>query len=286
MTEPAMPAYGPNKRRTERVLLRIPIEISGENDAGEPFKEKTCTLVINRDGARVALRAHVRPGSLVNVKNLLSALSARFRIVGPLGRSLGEGPEWGVECLQPLMEFWGISFPEKGAVAQEPELVDALLECTACRSQELAQLTMVQYRTASRESVSRPCAKCGRATPWRFPSGEAGKGTAISTGPSGGEAASLAEREEDRRGAKRLTVKLPVRIRLQDGREEISTTENISKTGLCFASSLGMKPHDLIYVTVGYSPGGTEHEIPGEVMWRKELDDAGRALYCVHLQQS
>ena len=104
--------------------------------------------------------------------------------------------------------------------------------------------------------------------------------------PATGAPASEAEQEKDRRRAKRLTVKLPVRIRLQDGSEEVTKTENLSKTGVCFASGLSMRPGDRIFVTVGYAPGGSESEIAAVVRWRKELDEAGRALYGVHLEQS
>jgi hypothetical protein len=286
MPQPVTPASGQNKRRTERVLLRIPIEVSGEDSNGESFKEKTFTLVINRHGARVALRARVQPGTLVTVKNLQSTLSARFRIVGPSGRSLGEGPEWGVECLQHGIDFWGISFPEIGGTSPEPELVDSLLECSMCRSRQLAQLTLQQYRAANQASVRRECAKCGKSTEWRFASEEGQKGMGASARPATGAPASEAEQEKDRRRAKRLTVKLPVRIRLQDGSEEVTKTENLSKTGVCFASGLSMRPGDRIFVTVGYAPGGSESEIAAVVRWRKELDEAGRALYGVHLEQS
>lgn len=286
MPPPMTPTSGPDKRRSERVLLRIPIEISGEDTDGKAFKEKTFTLVINRDGARVALRANVQPGTLVTVKNLQSSLSARFRIVGPSGRSLGEGPERGVECLQHGIDFWGISFPAKSVTSPQPELVDALLECSSCRSRELAQLTMAQYQAASQASVRRACAKCGTSTKWKFTSGEGPKGVEASASLATGKPASETDRGKDRRREKRLTVKLPVRIRLQDGSEEVTKTENLSKTGVCFASGLSMKANDRIFVTVGYSPGGSEREIPAEIMWRKELDEVGRALYGVRLQHS
>lgn len=286
MPQPAMLPTDQSRRRTERVLLRIPIEISGEDLEGVSFKEKTYTLVINRNGARVALHANVQPGTVVTVKNPQTSLSARFRIVGPTSRSLGEIPEWGAECLELGVDFWGISFPEKGGRAPQPELVDALIQCAVCQSQELAQLTMDQYRAASQAPVRRPCAKCGKVTEWQFASKEAREGTVSPTKPSTGGTPSPSEQGEERRVAKRLTVKLPIRVRLQDGREEVTKTENLSKSGICLASSLNMKPGDRVLVTVGYTPGGKESEIPAEVMWRRELAEAGGALYGIYLQQS
>jgi len=285
MGEHAMPATPQSRRRTERVLLRIPIEISGQDVKEKSFKEKTHTLVINRNGARVALHASVRAGTLVTVKNLQTALTARFRIVGPSTRSLGETPEWGVECLEHGLDFWGISFPDAGERSSHPEPVDALMQCSGCQSQELAQLTMVQYRAASQAAIRRPCAQCGKVTEWRFGPKEAGRGTAAPTTPSARETRSPNELGEERRGSKRLTVKVPVRIRRQDGSEEVTKSENLSKTGVCFTAGLDMKTSERIFVTVGYSPDGSGSEIEAEVMWRREVDEAGRALYGVHLQQ-
>jgi hypothetical protein len=285
MGPPLTPAGIPSKRRTERVLLRIPIEISGQDVKERSFREKTHTLVINRDGARVALRANVRPGTLVTVKNVQTAIAARFRIVGPSTRSLGETPEWGVECLEHGLDFWGISFPETGGVLPPPESVEALVQCAGCQAQEMAQLTLEQYREASHATVRRPCAQCGKVTQWRFGPKEARKGRAAPAMPSSQGAPSQGEPGEERRRAKRLTVRVPVRVRLPDGSEEITKSENLSKTGVCFAANLKMKASDLIYVTVGYSPDGSGSEIAAEVVWRREVDESGRALYGVHLKQ-
>jgi hypothetical protein len=286
MAQPTISAANQSRRRTERVLLRIPIEISGQDVKEKSFKEKTHTLVINRDGARVALHASVRAGTLVNVKNLQTALAARFRIVGPSTRSLGETPEWGVECLEHGLDFWGISFPEKGGTLPRPESVDALVQCAGCQAQEMAQLTLEQYRGASQGAVRRPCAQCGKVTEWRFGPKEARKGTAAPAKPASRGAPSKSERGEERRADKRLTVRVPVRVRLPDGSEEVTKSENLSKTGVCFSASLKMKTSDRIFVTVGYSPDGSGSEFAAEVLWKRELDEAGRALYGVHLKQS
>ncbi len=279
------PAGIPSKRRTERVLLRISIEISGQDVKERNFREKTHTVVINRDGARVALRANVRPGLLVTVKNLQTGTAARFRIVGPSTHSLGETPEWGVECLEHGLDFWGISFPDTGGVLPPPESVEALVQCAGCQAQEMVQLTLEQYREASRATMRRPCAQCGKVTPWRFGPKEAPKGRAVPATPPPQGAPSLGEPGEERRRAKRLTVRVPVRVRLPDGSDEITKSENLSKTGVCFAANLKVKAGDLIFVTVGYSPDGSGSEIPAEVVWRREIEESGRALYGVHLKQ-
>jgi Tfp pilus assembly protein PilZ len=81
-----------------------------------------------------------------------------------------------------------------------------------------------------------------------------------------------------------MAVKLPVGIRLPDGSEETSITENVSKSGLCFACNLEMQIGDRVYVTVGAGAPGEERDIPARVMWRRPAKDKGRAFYGVKLE--
>ncbi len=105
-------AKGESGRRTERILLRIPIAVLGKGAGGKPFREKTHTLVINRHGASILMKHELQPGDRVEITNLQNQRSAPFRVVGKVGNPLGEGPEWAVECLDPKVSFWDIFFPE------------------------------------------------------------------------------------------------------------------------------------------------------------------------------
>jgi hypothetical protein len=287
MSENVTPKTEEHKRRSERVLLRIPIEVKGTDAEGKPFTEKTFTLVINRHGARIALNTPVQAEARITITNRQSAMSCPFRVVGRTSKSLGEGPEWGVECLQPGVNFWGISFPEKVAAPAAQEVIDALVECAACGSRELAQLTLEEYRAViTQGSVRRDCPECSGMTDWRFGFVEAEPEEPVPAQPSASAPTSPAATGAERRRAKRLTIKLPVRIRLQDGSEEVARTENLSKTGVCFSSSLLIRPRDRILLTVGYTPGGSEEEMPARLVWRREIEGGGKALYGVRLEES
>jgi hypothetical protein len=277
------------RRHSERVLLRIPIEVKGKDPAGKMFKEVSSTLVINRDGARITLKQAVRVNDRLTITNLRSQTSCPFRVVSQGGQSLGEGPEFGVECLERNVGFWGIEFPEKpGAKVTKPpeqEVVDALIECSVCRFRELAQLRMAEFRTLSEHSsLSRTCIKCEVATEWRFSSADGGGGRATSSpGPILEKAAAGGA---ERRRAKRMMVKLPVRIRLINGKEEVTRTENLSRTGVCFISEQTMTVGQAIHLTVGYEPGKNESEIGAEVMWSQPVAGTSRTVYGVHLEET
>jgi hypothetical protein len=274
-------------RRTERVLLRIPIEVKGKAADGKAFSEKTFTLLLNKDGARIGLKAAVRPKDELTITNLQTKESCPFRVVERTSDKLGDGaPEWGVECLEPEVNFWRINFPRKSAGPVQPELVDALLECSKCQSRELAQLALEQYRTlAGQSAITRVCAKCGGETQWGFGFVEAEPDEAFPTQPAQSPEPSVEEPGAERRRAKRVTVKLPVLIRLADGREEVARTENLSKTGVCFGSDLKMQKGDVVRLTVGHSPGGNEAEVTGRIVWRRPAEGTQRLLYGVHLDE-
>src|SRR3989442_4420503 len=99
------------KRRTERILLRVPIEVNGTGADGKPFTEKTYTLVVNRHGARVRLKRAVRPNDQVTITNPRPKMACPFRIVAKATDLLSHGPEWGREGLVPRANFGGSNLP-------------------------------------------------------------------------------------------------------------------------------------------------------------------------------
>jgi hypothetical protein len=262
-------------RRSERVFLRIPIEIVGKDAEGKEFREKTFTVVINRHGARISAQRSLFADQQITITNLHNGASCPFRVVGQAGRSLGEGAEWGVECLEPSVEIWGISFPGPAASPSEAERVDALLECSECQSRELAKLSVEEYHTlASSEVIHRRCWKCNQTTAWRFGAAEADT-EAIPGSANGGA---------ERRRARRHTVRLPVRVRLENGQTTTARTENLSRTGVCFVSEVAMEPGQLIQLTLGYGSGGHQEEVTAKVVWRRRIEGTNRLAYGVQLE--
>lgn len=275
------------QRRTERVLIQIAIEVKGRDAEGRPFSEKSRTVVINRNGARIGLRTKVRPETRLTITNLQNQLTCPFRVVGQVQKTIGLVPEWGVECLEPQANFWGIVFPEKVAAREPGEMVDVLVECTVCQTRELAQLRLDSYRGLATQSVlSRECSKCLDSTDWRLCFIEEDESTGAIGAPAVKEKTLLRPAGIERRRAKRLTAKLPLRVRVAGGIEEITRTENLSKTGVCFYSRLEILTGDRVLLSVGYAPGSGERDLKARIVWGRSVGGDEQFLYGAQLEES
>jgi hypothetical protein len=102
-----------NRRRTGRVVIRIPVEVQGIAQDGSGFRESTHTGVIGGFGAMLRTSKALEIGTEVLITNRFSQQTARFRVVW-VGEQLPDGFwEIGVEALQSLDDFWGVRFPSK-----------------------------------------------------------------------------------------------------------------------------------------------------------------------------
>ena len=273
-------------RRSERVLLRIPIRVEGKDTQGDPFNELTYTLVVNQSGGLIVVAHLMPPGAVIKITNLNNQISCFFQVVMRSTRSLSGTPEWGVKCLDPELEIWGVHFQDKAEEPAQEGLIHVLLECRECAYREMTALTVEQYRRlVSYSSVARPCPRCDFPRDWTFSVVDNGPEKPSPTLPATSISDLAAQRELERRQEKRLGVKLPLGIRLQDGSEETSTTENISKTGLCFACDLEMEVGELLHVRVGLDSPDEQREISARIMWRRPAKDKGRAFYGAKLEK-
>jgi hypothetical protein len=264
--------------------LRIPIEVEGAGADGQAFRESTFTLVINRHGARICLTNSPRPGDRVNIADLQNQIACPFRVVGPTGKSSGAWPEWGVECLDPDINFWGVYFPPKAEGLDRPDAVDALLECTTCHFRELTELSLGEYKDlVAHASLRRECHHCDTATAWKFSSAQYDFDEVAPPAPS--EKMPRVGRAMEKRREERLTARVPVRLRTSDGREELTRTEDLPKTGACFESELSLKEGDRIHLTLGERSENAGRQVAARVVWRKLLENSPRSLYGVSLEE-
>lgn len=267
------------QRRSERILLMIPVEVEGIDVNGVSFTERTRTFSINRNGAFISLKNVPQQGDDISVTNLGNRQTCVFRLCESGKDPSGAITAWGIECLEPEVNFWQIRFPEKPPEPlPERRTIAVLIVCGACRTREVADLTVPQYHEMlAKEWMTRDCPDCARPTEWKFILVESAE-----TGP--GESPSLPSGEENRR-SKRIVAKLPILLRHpEDGQVEEAVTENISRTGVCCAAAMELNAEQVILLT--FEPGSdNQEEIPARIMWRRPMGEGRKTLYGIRLER-
>ena len=106
------------RRRSMRVLLSVPIQVSGKDKEQKDFAEETRTLVVNAHGALISLAAKVLAGQQITVDNKATQRTMNCRVVY-LGNPAAGKIQMGVEFVEACPSFWQIDFPPDDWVVPE-----------------------------------------------------------------------------------------------------------------------------------------------------------------------
>jgi hypothetical protein len=268
----------PQRRRSDRVQLTIPLRMIGLDDAGLPYEISVHTTCVNRDGARVFSTRPLWPGQKVRLVNPLRRREAEFRVVGRVSPPVEHGGEWGLECRTPGANIWGINFPDRIETGE----AKALLECHTCHEVAMTELSLVEVDVLETSGIlSKPCRKCAASTPWGYPEKLLAMGAPpdeFASRPTG--QAAVASRRE-RRQHRRLSLQLPVRIRDYRGRVEVTRTEDVSKSGFCYASQENYYAGEGLLTVCPYSPSGQNIEIRAFIVRSQLVSGSSRKIYGV-----
>jgi PilZ domain len=99
-----------SRRRTQRVLMRVRVRVSGQSSAASRFDEETHTLAINAHGASIPLSKPVSKGQRLELSNVATGDRAEC-IVAYIGQRQGGHMEVGVEFILASPKFWHVVFP-------------------------------------------------------------------------------------------------------------------------------------------------------------------------------
>ena len=106
------------RRRSMRVLLSVPISVSGKDATGKEFKEEARTLVVNAHGALISLATPVTAGQQIRVLNKATSQNLVCKIVYVGAVQAGKA-QMGIEFEKPSPSFWQIDFPPEDWVVPE-----------------------------------------------------------------------------------------------------------------------------------------------------------------------
>jgi hypothetical protein len=99
------------KRRSQRLILRVPVVAYRPPTLGPSFSEGTHTLVVNAHGALINLTSKVAADQKLFLKHALSGEEQECRVVFTRGNSTIGPTEVGIEFRKPAPSFWQIAFP-------------------------------------------------------------------------------------------------------------------------------------------------------------------------------
>ena len=117
---PITPANSGARRRSQRVLMQVPLRLRGVDAQGRNFEEFTETLAINAHGALVLLEARVTSGSVIQVRHNKTQEEQECHVVF-LGPVRGGKAELGLEFTVPRPSFWRVAFPPEDWSPKHPE---------------------------------------------------------------------------------------------------------------------------------------------------------------------
>jgi hypothetical protein len=101
------------RRRSSRVLIRIPVKIFSSGTQGLPLDTSAEAIAVSRFGALLRVPYSPALGSQIEVLNGLSQETREFRVIRVSEPSSDGLFELGVEILYPTRNFWGIQFPDE-----------------------------------------------------------------------------------------------------------------------------------------------------------------------------
>jgi hypothetical protein len=108
----------PGRRRSMRVLLSVPINVTGKTKDNEDFSEDARTLVVNAHGALISLAVKVAPDQKIIMSNKSTLKSQECRVVYVGNTPVGK-VQMGIEFISPCPSFWQIDFPPDDWVVPE-----------------------------------------------------------------------------------------------------------------------------------------------------------------------
>ncbi|MGD0695399.1 MAG: PilZ domain-containing protein [Terriglobia bacterium] len=261
------------RRRSDRILSPVRIQVIGNDMSGVSFAEETTTVTFNQQGARISLIHSLLLDDIILIKNLENRIEEEFRVVGAFQQVFGDRREWGVEALNPSSNIWGVEFsqPAEGLSA------NVLIECAACKKAAQSALSSIEYDVLLATGlISRHCDRCGEYTRWR-PSQQPLTADMVVSG------AKQPPAQGERRKVRRLKLNMRIRVRNSWGVTDVCQTRDVSKAGLSFISTQVFQVRDEIYVTLPFTDQAVPVETKSKVVW-SAVGSSGRFYGVAYLK--
>lgn len=264
-----METSGFEKRRSDRLGVKIDVRVKGVDPNGETVEYEGSAAGLNRHGARIKIPWPLDCGHPVRVRTIQKkSRQAEFRLV-PIVSPQSDVGDYGIECLDEKENLWGIEFPDTGQ--KEGEDARVLLECGVCHSMALYSMSLLEIdalRTIG--MVAKPCRTCKAESPYQY---------ADLISLEGESNWMLSPAKPVDRAHPRVYMQLPVEVRNSSGEVERTRTENISKSGFCFSSELKFHRGERVKAVFPFDPITRRTELGARIIRARSIAGSRRKFY-------
>src|SRR5258708_431260 len=220
------PSLENNHRQSDRVVLTLPIRVSGVRGNGKDFFEDGQTVDISRQGATIKVSRELFAGEIVKVLRLDGVgTEATAQVVGRVEGG-SEDCVFGLTVLDPdAVNPWNVVFP---AVADmDKPVLRAFLRCVDCDRTEVAYLGEFEADLfLYHHCISRMCEHCGGFTIWNRPNGRTFAGPTATVAPG----------TQNRWSHGRIQLEAVGCVRRPGRGNEVVVVKDLARGGLSFYS--------------------------------------------------
>ena len=255
-------------RRSDRVNLRMPVEVTWQTGTGVDRKQSAETLLVSRNGGVLQLGDKLLTGQDLVLRRRGEGdyvKSTRARIVAEIDKQ-PSGFLYAFAILEPQSDFWEIEFPAPNT--DDEALARLLMECGFCQRREVVYLNELELKSFEiRKCVARVCRHCDAPAIWieAQPDGRS---------PVGSAPAPIEERVVPRRNRTRVKARVLACIRRRGFQEEVAVCEDLSKGGIAFRSRNEYPEGTRVEVAVPFTPGASAIFVPIRIVFSQAIPSA------------
>jgi hypothetical protein len=257
-------------RQSDRITLRLPVEVSWLVANGVVEKEMAQTLLVSRNGGVLRLPQKLTAGMELTLRRQTEGdrcKTARARIVAEIDHETA-GFLYAVHFTETGNDFWEIAFPPLHK--SQEALARLLMECSFCERREVVYLNELELKSfEARRLVARLCPHCHAPSIWVEAQTDAAPADGAPAAPI------PEERLLPRRNRTRVRARVLACIRRRGFQEEVAVCEDLSKGGISFRSRNQYPEGCRLEVAVPFTPGSSAIFVPIRVVFSQPLKAAG-----------
>ena len=257
-------------RQSDRVSIRMPVEVSWATPSGSTFTQTAETLLVSRNGGALRMTEKLDTGQELHLRRSLEGdrwKTARARVVAEIDQD-SLGFLYAIHLLEPRSDFWDIEFP--ALQKAEEALARLLMECSFCQRREVVYLNELQLKSFEiRKCIARQCRHCDSPSIWIESQSE------VREPEDGAPPPAVEARVIPRRNRTRIKARVLACIRRRGFQEEIAVCEDLSKGGLSFRSRNQYPEGSRVEVAVPFTPGTGAIFVPIRIVFSQPIPTAG-----------